>query len=105
VFLSRCPFVFEDMGEPLELSLKASFTSLPVTSRAMAPFEDSFAPAAHEDSGVLSIAPLMLTRLLGRMPLSLSYGRCFLDKSTFNLNRQEAYMMVPSSSEEDDWDD
>ena len=93
------------MGEPFELSLEAAFTSPPMNPSAMARLEDSLAPTAHEDSGVLSIAPLMLTRLLGRMPLSLSYGRCFLDKSTFNLNRQEAYMMVPSSSEEDDWDD
>jgi hypothetical protein len=68
VLLSLGAFVFEGHGEPLELSLEAAFTSPPMTSRAMARLEDSLAPAAHEDSGVLSIAPLMLTGLLGRVP-------------------------------------
>ena len=71
VLLSQGAFVFEGMGEPLELSLEAAFTSPPMTSRAMARLEDSLAPAAYEDSGVLSIAPLMLTGLLSRVPLPL----------------------------------
>jgi hypothetical protein len=59
------------MGEPLELSLEAAFTSPPMTSRSMARLEDSLAPAAHEDSRVESMAPLMLTGLLSRVPLPL----------------------------------
>ena len=69
--LSRGAFVFEDMGEPLELSLEAAFTNPPMASRAKARLEDSLAPAAHEDSGVESMAPLMLTGLLSRVPLPL----------------------------------
>ena len=69
--LSRGPFVFEDIGEPLELSLEAALTSPPVTSREMARLEESLDSAAHEDSGVESMAPLMLTWLLSRVPLPL----------------------------------
>ena len=50
VLLSRCAFVFEGPGEPLELSLILAFTSLSVTSSAIAPFEESLAPAAHIDA-------------------------------------------------------
>jgi hypothetical protein len=74
--LSRGAFVFEGIGEPLELSLILAFADLSVSRRAMPPVEGLLAAAAHEDSGViLSMAPLVLARLLGRVPLaSLSRG-------------------------------
>jgi hypothetical protein len=53
-----------------------AFTSLAVTPCAMAREEESLAPAAHEEARmfvrVKLIAPLMLARLLGRVPLPLS---------------------------------
>jgi hypothetical protein len=72
--LSRRASVSEGPSEPLELWLIAAFTSLSVNSRSMARLEEIFAPAAHEDSGVQIIAPLMLAGLLSRfsLPLPLS---------------------------------
>ena len=64
--------VFERVGEPLEHSLVLAFTSLPMNSRMMARVEQKLAPAAHEGAGVeLSMAPLVLARLLGKVPLPL----------------------------------
>jgi hypothetical protein len=74
--LSRGTFVFKGIGEPLELSLILAFTDLSVSRRAMPLVEGLLAAAANEDSGViLSMAPLVLARLLGRVSLaSLSRG-------------------------------
>ena len=70
--LSGGASVSEGIGEPLELSLVLAFTSLPMNSRLMARVEPKLASAAHEDTGVeLSMAPLVLARLLGRVPLPL----------------------------------
>ena len=70
--LSGGASVSEGIGEPLELSLILAFTSLPMNSRLMARVEPKLASAAHEDTGVeLSMAPLVLARLLGRVPLPL----------------------------------
>ena len=64
--------VFERIGEPLELSLVLALTSLPMNSRLMARVEPKLASPAHEDTGVeLSMAPLVLARLLSRVPLPL----------------------------------
>ena len=70
--LSGGASVSEGIGEPLELSLVLAFTSLPMNSRLMARVEPKLASAAHEDTGVeLSMAPLVLARLLSRVPLPL----------------------------------
>ena len=69
--LSRGTSVSEGPGEPLELWLILVLADLPVTSCSVARLEEILAPAAHEDTGVEIIAPLMLTRLLSRMPLPL----------------------------------
>jgi hypothetical protein len=68
--------VSEGVGEPLELSLVFALAYLSVCSRSMSPLETSLAPAAHEEARmfvrVKLIAPLMLARLLSRVPLPLS---------------------------------
>ena len=69
--LSRVAFVPEGPGEPFELWLILALADLPVTSCSMAHLEEILAPAAHQDTGVEIIAPLMLTRLLGRVLLTL----------------------------------
>jgi hypothetical protein len=69
--LSRGASVPEGPGEPLELWLILALADLPVTSCSMARLEEIIAPAAHEDTGVEIVVPLMLTRLLGRVPLPL----------------------------------
>jgi hypothetical protein len=69
--LGRGASVSEGPGEPLELWLILVLADLPVTSCSVARLEEILAPAAHEDTGVEIIAPLMLTRLLSRMPLPL----------------------------------
>ena len=76
VLLSQGAFVFEGNGEPLQLSLILSLANLSVSRRAMPIIEACLAAATHEDAGVvLSMAPLMLTRLLSRMsPPPLSRG-------------------------------
>ena len=65
--------VSERIGEPIELSLMLAFTYLSVCSRTTSPFKTSLAPTAHEEARmfVKCIAPLMLARLLGRVPLPL----------------------------------
>ena len=69
--------VFEGVGEPLELSLVLALTNLSVCSRTMSPLKTSLAPAAHEEAthtvfaGVQAIEPLLVARLLGRVPLPL----------------------------------
>ena len=69
--LGRGASVSESPGEPLELCLILALADLPVTSCSVALLEEILAPAAHEETGVEIIAPLMLTRLLSRMPLPL----------------------------------
>ena len=69
--LGRRASVSEGPREPLELRLILALADLSVTSRSMACLEEILAPAAHEDSGVEIIAPLMLTWLLSRVPLPL----------------------------------
>ena len=69
--LSRRASVSEGPGEPLELWSILVLADLPVTSRAKSRLEEILAPAAHEDSGVEIIAPLMLTGLLSRFSLPL----------------------------------
>jgi len=70
--LCRGASVSERICEPLELSLVLAFTSLPMNSRLMARVEPKLASPAHEDTGVeLSMAPLVLARLLSRVPLPL----------------------------------
>ena len=70
--------VFEGVGEPLERSLMLSLTFISVCSRTMSRFKTSLAPAAHEEAthtvfaGVQAIEPLLVARLLGRVPLPLS---------------------------------
>ena len=73
VLLCWCASVSERIGEPLELSLMLAFTYLSVCSRTTSPFETSLAPTAHEEARMIlkRIAPLMLARLLGRVPLPL----------------------------------
>ena len=67
--------VFEGIDEPLELSLMLALADLSVYSRITSPLKTSLAPTAHEDAGVKVrvhfMAPLMLARLLGRVPLAL----------------------------------
>ena len=69
--LSRRASVSESPGEPLELYLILVLADLSVISRAMSRLEEFLASAAHEDSGVESIALLMLAGLLSRVPLPL----------------------------------
>jgi hypothetical protein len=69
----------------LELSLMLALTYLPVYSRSISPFETSLAPTAHKEerlaviARIESIVPLMLERLLSRVPLPLpaSGGQTF----------------------------
>ena len=69
--------VFEGIRKHLELSLMLALTYLPVYSRSISPFETSLAPTAHKEerltviARVKSIVPLMLERLLSRVPLPL----------------------------------
>ena len=107
VLLSRGTFVFEGNGESLELSLILAFAHLTMTFHTMALFEACLAATAHEDAIFgLNMAPLMLARLLRRMSHALlSSDRCFHDRSIciyLIMHSRYAYMMVPSSSEEDD---
>ena len=73
--LCRGASVSETVGEPLELSLMLALADLSVCSRIASPLKTFLAPAAHEDAGVKVrvhfMAPLMLARLLGRVPLPL----------------------------------
>ena len=81
--LGRGTFVSEGPGKPIELSLEAAFTGHPMTFCEMARHEGFLAPASNEYSGVgICIAPLMVTGLLGRMPLPLlSPGRLNFTRS------------------------
>ena len=65
--------VSEGIGEPLELSLMLALAYLSVCSRTTSPLKTSLAPAAHEEARQKTRfkAPLMLARLLGRVPLPL----------------------------------
>ena len=82
--------VSDGVGEPLELSLVLALAYLSVCSRSTSPFETSLAPTAHEEERLMvifrvkCIAPLMLERLLGRVLLPLSSGKCFLHRSKYD---------------------
>ena len=72
VLLSRGTFVFKGNGEPFKIFLVSVFTYPSMLSRTFAPFEKFLTTAAYEDSVVfLSVAPLLFTRLLGRMFLTI----------------------------------
>jgi hypothetical protein len=103
--LSRRASVLEGIGEPLQLSLEAAFTSSPVKFCEIALNEGFLASAAHEDSGVgMSKAPLLINWLLGRMPLPLlSPGGGLYDRSAWVKHIRKTYMMrasLTSSSSE-----
>ena len=69
--LGRGTMVSDGIVEPLQLSLMFTFAYLPVSRSTNAPMEGLLAPAAHEDAGiVVSMAPLVLAGLLGRVPLA-----------------------------------
>ncbi len=69
--LGRGAMVSDGVGEPLQLSLIFTLAYLPVSRSTNAPMEGLLAPAAHEDAGiVVSMAPLVLAGLLGRVLLA-----------------------------------
>ena len=109
VFLSKGTFFCEGLVEPVKVSLILALAYLSVYSRSIARFKTSLAPAANEDAarrmmaGVEAIVPLLINRLLCRMSLPpLSSCRCLHDRSTLIMMNREAYMMMPSSSSEDE---
>ena len=83
--LSRGASVSQRIREPLELSLILALTYLSVCSRTISRFKTSLAPTTHEEARkfvrVKFVAPLMFARLLGRISMSLSSGKCFLHRS------------------------
>ena len=95
--LSGGASVSEGIGEPLELSLVLALTSLPMNSRLMARVEPKLASAAHEDTGVeLSMAPLVLARLLSRVPLPLP-DLAQTSESEWKCNVSDTYIRLTSS--------
>ena len=77
--LSRRAMISDGIGEPLKLSLIFTLACHPVTLSTNAPMEGFLAPAAHEDAGgVISMAPLMFTGLLGRVPPPLLSSRSLM---------------------------
>ena len=75
--LVRGTSVSEGTGEPLELSLELAFTSLAVNPRARAREKECLASTANEGTIFEGMAPLLISRLLGRMflPLPASGGQ------------------------------
>ena len=71
--LSRGTSVSEDPGEPLKLWSILVLAFLSMLSRTFALFEEILATAANKDTRqrVKRIAPLVVTRFLGRMFLPL----------------------------------
>ena len=70
--LGRSTSVFEGHGEPFEVLLKSALTSPSMSSCVFTPYEEFLAPATYEDAGVqITMAPLLVTRLLRRMSLPL----------------------------------
>jgi hypothetical protein len=70
--LRKGKFVFDGNGEPFELSLILALANLSVSHCAMPMVECFLAAVAHEVAGVVqSMAPMMLTRLLGLVPFLL----------------------------------
>jgi hypothetical protein len=65
--------VFDGICEPLEFSLILALAYLSMCSRTISRFKTSLAPATHEKARIFVrvklIAPLMLARLFGRVPL------------------------------------
>ena len=76
--LGRSSFVSDVPGESIKLLLEAALTSPPMYFRVKAVYESFLAPAAHEDAGLgISMAPLLVNGLLGRVSLPLpSSGSC-----------------------------
>ena len=74
--LSRGASVSEDPGEPLKLWSILVLAFLSMLSRTFALFEEILATAANKDTRqrVKRIAPLVVTRFLGRMFLPLRYS-------------------------------
>jgi hypothetical protein len=84
VLLSRATSVSEGIGEPLELSLEAAFTSPSVPFSGKASLKGFLAPATCKNSRVLmSMAPLMLTWLLSWMLLPLLSCGIFVVESVW----------------------
>ena len=81
--LSRRASVFEGIGEPLELSLEAAFTSPSVPFSGKASLKGFLAPATYKDSRVISVAPLMLTWLFSWMLLPLLSRGIFVIESAW----------------------
>ena len=71
--LSRDASVYEGPGEPLELWSILVLAFISMLSRTFAPIEEILATTAYKDTRqiVKRIAPLVVTRLLGRMSLPL----------------------------------
>ena len=67
-------------SEPLELSLMLALADYSMSSCVFTSFEEILAPAAHEDTWVESIAPLLVARLLvGKsLPLLSSEWQIFV---------------------------
>ena len=70
--LGRGTSVSEVPVESIKLLLEAALTIPPMYFRVKAVYESFLAPAAHEDAGLgISMAPLLVNGLLGRMSLPL----------------------------------
>ena len=101
--LSRRASVFEGIGEPLELSLEAAFTSPSVQFSGKASLKGFLAPATCKNSRVLmSMAPLMLTWLLCWMLLPLLSCGIFVVESVWVKQTEDTYNMTTSPYEDCD---
>ena len=94
--LGRGASVSEGPGEPLQLSLVLALADLAVTPRAMACEEECLAPAAHEGPTWEGMAPLLVTRLLGWVPLPLPAPGRQTSESAWSISR-DTYMRLTSS--------
>ena len=94
--LGRGASVSEGPGEPLQLSLVLALADLAVTPRAMACEEECLAPAAHEGATWEGMAPLLVTRLLGWVPLPLPAPGRHTSESAWSMSR-DTYMRLTSS--------
>ena len=94
--------VFEGIRKHLELSLMLALTYLSVYSRSISPFETSLASTAHKEerlaviARVKSIVPLMLERLLSRVPLPLPASKGQTFESIWSLT-WNTYIRLTSS--------
>ena len=77
--LSRGASVSEAHGEPLKVFVKSTLTSPSMPSRVFTSYVEHLAAAAHEDSlSELSMAPLVTSRLLGRVLPPLPPSSCWM---------------------------